>query len=105
LHGKIRFSKNDTDFWGTKSYLRKYNQYLGMPEYNWYYELFKIPFKERWPTSATFTVAFTDGYHASQSLSFLTLSLGISMLANVNFFLVWGGVLLIHFTVYRALQK
>jgi hypothetical protein len=104
-HGKIRFSKKDTDFWGTKSYLRKYNDVLGWPEYNWYYDLFKITYKERWPTSATFTVAFTDAMHLFQSLHFITLSLGISLLANVNFFLVWGGVLLIHATVYRLLQR
>jgi hypothetical protein len=84
-HGKFKWSKKGFGFWDFDSDKRKY--------------MSKIPFAK------TFLVSLTDGYHASQSLSFITLSLGISLLANVNFFLIWGGVLLTHATIYRLLQR
>ena len=105
-HSKLRWGFNNPDsFFHPGSWRRKYKMPLEPAPNNFYYRFFKLVHKERWPTSATLTVNLTDFYHASQSLSFLTLSLGISLLANVNFFVVWIPVLLIHFTTYRLLQR
>jgi hypothetical protein len=118
-HGKLRWTKEGVGFWGTKSDLRKYKlvrspllkdgTWIEMPAKaprNFYYRyIARVPYRERWPTSTNFTVAFTDGYHLMQLISFLTLSLGVSLLANVNFFFVWIPILFIHATVYRILQR
>jgi hypothetical protein len=111
-HGKLRFKSWRYGFSGSESWKRKYKGYGFEDEYslkdaaiNWYTKLFKIKYKERWPTSTNFTVAVTDLPHLTQSISFLTLSLGVSLLANVNFFLVWIPIIGIHATVYRLLQR
>jgi hypothetical protein len=103
---KLKGQKGDASFWGEDSWRRKYTKsYVFLPPDNWYYRMFNIQLRERFPLSATFLVSLTDGYHLTQSLSFLTLSLGISLLANVNFFLIWISILFIHATVYRLLQR
>lgn len=113
-HGRFKFSKGYYGFWDEKSYERKYKRNrdvdpLGYEKYpapdNWYYRFFKIKYKEAFPLSATFLSNFTDGYHMCQSLSFLFLSLSFSLATSINFFLVWGGILLVHFVTYRVLQR
>ena len=108
-HGKLRWMKEDASFWGADSDVRKYKLHLDVaymlaPD-NWYYRFFKIKYKERFPLSATFLVAFTDGYHQMQSLSFLSLSACVSLLSGISFWYVWLGVLTVHTGVYRLLQK
>jgi hypothetical protein len=120
LHGKLRWSDGGTGFWGEESYWRKYaNPIDPPPDYlrfwigkkhiripvAWYYKMFKIGYMERFPLSATLLVSLTDGYHAAQSVYFICLALSISILSNVNFFLIWIGILLTHFVTYRLLQR
>lgn len=82
LHGKLRWSEGIYGFWDEDGWRRKYKiewtkDDLGGWQYrmykapsNWYYRTFKLAYKERFPLSATFLVAFTDGYHLCQSISF-----------------------------------
>jgi hypothetical protein len=116
-HGKFILSrKNHLGFWGVDSWRRKYKSRIGkdVPRgsfdfidapSNWYYKFFNIYYVEKWPTSATFTVMFTDGMHLMQSLSFLSLSACVSLLSGISFWYVWLGVLAVHFGVYRVFQK
>ena len=109
LHGKLRWMTNTDNFWGHDGYIRKYKlKYGGQLELapdNWYYRFFKIKYKERFPLSATFLVNFTDGYHMCQSISLICLSASFSIAMSLNFFVVWGGVLLVHFVTYMTLQR
>jgi hypothetical protein len=105
-HGKLRWGFNNPDsFFHPGSWKRKYKMPLEPAPNNFYYRFFKIVHKERWPTSATLTVNLTDFYHCCQSLSFITLSLGISLLSGISFWFIWGGILVVHATVYRLLQR
>lgn len=114
-HGKLKWMHHRRylrKFWDEDSWLRKYELTKGgtvipAPK-TWYYRTFKIIYKERWPTSATFTVMFTDGPHLFQFFFFLfiSLSLGIALeLSWKGVILVWLVVHAIHFTAYRLLQK
>lgn len=115
-HGKLMF---DSPFWDASSWKLKYKiewikcrdgnlpdlgQFTLAPN-NWYYRLFKIKYKERFPLSATFLVALTDGYHLTQSISFLSLAGCISLLSGINFLYLWLGILFCNFLTYRALQR
>lgn len=75
--GKLKWiSANPYGFIGEHSDKRKYkrsetiaplNRYdMFEPLDNWYYKFFKIPHREKWFTSATLTVALTDGAHLCQ---------------------------------------
>lgn len=115
IHNKLRWNRTYYGFWGAGSWTRKYKGGYKGPGASTvaiepapkglYYKIFNIKYREAFPLSATFLVLFTDGYHLTQSLSFLTLSLGVSLLANVNFFLVWISILGIHAIVYRVFQR
>lgn len=105
LHGKLKWSKDDSGFWGERSYYRKYANPLDAPRDNWYYRTFKIGYKERFLLSASFLVSLTDGTHLMQSLFFIFLSLSFSIATGLNFLFVWGGILLVHFVTYRIAQK
>jgi len=113
-HGKLRWTKSYNGFWGEESDKRKYKKDLSKdplgydlfraPD-NWYYRFFKIKYKERFPLSSTFLVAFTDGYHHMQFWMFIFLSIGISLSIQVPFYYVWPGVLLINWLTRRLLSK
>jgi hypothetical protein len=107
--GKLRWQKEDASFWGNDSWLRKYKlddkkQLIEAP-HTWYYRFFKIKYKERFPLSATFLVNFTDGYHAMQSASFVSLAGCISLLSGIPFYFVWPGIIFVHFLTYKFLSK
>lgn len=115
-HNKLRWMNYDQrfGFWGEASYLRKYkctrnDDLLGYPlskaPDTWYYRFFKIPYREKWPTSATFTVLFTDGVHLTQSISFICLALSISILSNVALWYVWPFVLLVNSLTYKIFSR
>lgn len=107
-HGKLRWSKVNSEFWGTWSSIRKYKYVVGRIQpapTTYYYKLFNIPYKERFPGSATFLVLFTDGYHFMQSLSFVMLALSLSLFSGYSFWLFWIGIVGVHATVYRLLSK
>lgn len=105
MHGKLRWSEEPDDFWGVKSWLRKYKMPLEPAPNNWYYKIVGARHKERWPTSTWITVNFTDGYHACQSVMFVLFSVSLSIGTGLNFFIVWGSVLVLNFLTYRLLQK
>lgn len=62
----------DGSFWGKDSWVRKYTTssfehvVFDLAPDTWYYRLFKISHKERWPGSATIFVWLTDGFHLMQ---------------------------------------
>jgi hypothetical protein len=106
LHGKFKWmSKDEYGFFGEESHLRKYTDDLQEPPDNWYYRLIGSSHKERWFTSTWLTVNFTDGYHAFQSLSFLSIAGCVSLLTGIHFLIIWGLILLIHFLTYKILAK
>jgi hypothetical protein len=110
-HDKLRWKSNNIiGYWSAGSSMRKYkifsNGYpVSRPQNSWYYDFFKLPYKERFPLSATFLVSLTDGYHLMQSISFLSFAGAFSLLSGINFWLIWLGILLVHFTTYRLLQR
>lgn len=79
-HGKFSYGPSE-GFWGEQSWRRKYasnNGLLDLPLSNWYYDLFKIPYLERFPLSATLLVFLTDGYHL------MTLFMQLSIFAAIS---------------------
>jgi len=107
-HNKLRWMKrtNSKGFWGIDSWTRKYHKtdVFNAPD-NWYYRFFKLGVRERFPLSATLLVNLTDGYHACQSIMFLCLAGSFSIALELNFFLVWGGILLCHSLSYLIFQR
>lgn len=107
-HSKLKWSKGDDSFWGEESYWRKYASPIDPPVDNWYYRLFKIGYREKWPTSATLTVAFTDGYHHMQFWFFNFLSLSLTFAIGFNWWLllvIWSLIHVVHIVTYRLLQR
>lgn len=109
-HGKLRWmnEKDEYSFWGEDCYMRKYTDDMEEPPDNWYYNFFNIGYIEKWPTSATFTVMFTDGPHLMQFFFFLFISLSSGMALELSwkgFILVWLLIHLVHFLVCKLLQK
>jgi hypothetical protein len=112
LHGKLKWSKDDTTFWGRRMWNRKYKWDSAgnlIPSPNtYYYKLFNLKYKERWPTSATFTVFATDGMHLMQFFFFSFLSLAIVFAIGFDWRLllgVWIGIRLVHGITYWLLSK
>ena len=105
--GKLKWQKEDASFWGNDSWTRKYKTENGIPvpASGWYYKLIKVHYKERWPTSTWLTVNLTDGYHALQSLSFLSIAGCVCLFSGINFFIVWGVIIGTHFAAYYLTQK
>lgn len=70
-------SKWDSFFNPEKSWRLKYKvderDNLRMAPSNWYYRLFRVKYKERFPGSATIFVGLTDGYHSIQHMMILSL--------------------------------
>jgi hypothetical protein len=87
LHDKLRWSDGDVSFWGKESWILKYayteNAYqvrtLIKAPTTYYYKLFNLKYKERFPGSATVFVALTDGYHLCQLLFLLLISGAIAV--------------------------
>lgn len=105
-------TKNPYSFWGTKSWVRKYkkNQQIEdgylfiLPPDNWYYKIFRIDYKERFPGSATVFVFVTDGYHLVQWFMIKFIVLAITL--NVKeFFILYGLWLLFFNLIYTGLKK
>jgi hypothetical protein len=83
MHGKFKLSG---DFWEQDSWQRKWlwrgtiieggriERFFVVAPTTWYYKLFNLKYKERFPGSATVFVALTDGYHLFQMLFLLLIS-------------------------------
>jgi hypothetical protein len=101
-HGQLRWSKNDYDFFGSKSYLRKYkdNAARNGPAF--------------WQSTGLL-VAFTDWYHQSQWLwlhcfaLLISKSITNSQLTIFQEFIVWlsvrTGLALVMWGTEKLLQK
>lgn len=72
FHNRVR---DELSFWGKESWKRKYKRYPSKSESDytliaapntWYYRLFRLRYKEKFPLSATALVFTTDGYHLMQ---------------------------------------
>lgn len=110
-HGKIKWSGEPDSFFGSESWGRKYRGYYSVPTWyldmapnTWYYQWFKIQYKERFLLSATALSFLTDGMHLFQMLFKIAFSIAIAGLSwwAVAWFLAWSVV----FTVsYRLLSK
>jgi hypothetical protein len=94
MHGKLKWSEDEKgfDFWGKNSGARKYKRLpngtilLPAPT-TYYYKLFNLKYKERFPGSATVFVALTDGYHLCQLLFLLLISGAIAV--HTENWLLW----------------
>lgn len=117
-HNKFILSKKShLGFFGLDSWRRKYKSRMGkdVPRGSfdfidapstWYYNLFKIKYKEKFPLSATLLVWTTDFYHLSQFLFLLFISLSVVPLLGWTYGIAfWILAHVIHFTLYRTLQR
>ena len=104
-------------FFGKESWVRKYARhpksndeiYLTLPPprwAKWYYKFFGVRHKERFPGSATFLVAFTDGYHFLQWLfsKMIILSITQSPTLILIYWGAWSMIMFIYFTIKRKLN-
>lgn len=80
-HGKSRWQTSSDSFFGQGSWVRKWagDGFFEKAPSTWYYKLFNLKYREAFPGSATIFVAFTDGWHLSNSLmtSFIVLAIAI----------------------------
>jgi len=105
-------SKYKFGFWGEESYKRKYARstagdskvyWLIAAPANWYYRIFKIKYKERFPLSATVFVFLTDGYHLTQWIMIKCIIASITLELK-PFLLLWAVWLLVFNYVYVRLK-
>lgn len=108
-------------FWGKESGNRKYarskhsapDRYdlVAAPD-NWYYDLFVIKYKEKFPLSATVLVFVTDGYHLVQwfFIKFLILAMVVRYDHGIVF--MWWNALCLYIlwlivfnVIYTRLKK
>ncbi len=93
--GKLKWSTEDTGFWGKLSNYRKYKQPFRARSLNWYYKFFKIKYEEKFPGSATVFVFLTDGMHLTQFFFTIFIALAMSSglriywVATLMFWLAW----------------
>lgn len=101
-------------FWGSESWKRKYKRsasgsnavywLVAAPSDNWYYRIFKIRYKERFPLSATMLVFLTDGYHFTQWIMIKCIIASITLELK-PFLVLWAVWLLVFNYVYTRLKK
>lgn len=111
-HGKLKWSdanKQISSFWGSQSWRRKYKM---DDEYNffpapttYYYKLFNLKYKERFPLSATFLVFTTDGMHLMQFCYHIFLALSLWLFSGVSFWWFWPLIVVAHAAFYRLFSK
>lgn len=113
-HGKLRWSKSTYGFFGHDSHLRKYKNIsepgrlyeITKAPSNWYYNTFKIKYREAFFLSSTILVFLTDFYHASQFLFFLFISLSVVPILGWTYGIAfWIVAHITHFILYRTLQR
>lgn len=102
FHGK-KSKKPPFSFWGKESWNRKYKRYpyvdpmqaqqkyqlIAAPD-NWYYEITKIKYKEKFPLSATVLVFLTDGFHLVQWTMIKCLILAMIVRYDHGITFMWG---------------
>lgn len=100
-------TKNEFSFWGANSWKRKYKRSdscfsgycLIKSRSNWYYRLFKIRYKEKFPGSATVFVFLTDGYHLTQWFM-IKFIIGAITLNWIYFLILWATWTIVFNIVY-----
>lgn len=104
IHGKL--SKRDVGFWSAQGYNRKYRLPKRPPLGNAYYKLFEIPYKERFPLSATALVLVTDSYHLFQFFCWKFVILSIVFYVPVYTWFWDGGIFLgVWYIVFNSTYK
>lgn len=106
-HGKAVLN-NPEHFFGAASWRNKYKLPFESAPKNWYYKLFRIVHKERFPGSTTIFVTFTDGYHLMQSFFKIFLCMAIAFhkpffnwyLDSIIFWLIFGIVFSIAYRLF-----
>lgn len=78
------------------SWENKYKKPLQVAPKNWYYRLFKLTYREKFPLSGSFLVALTDNYHRFQMFFKVLMCASIALYRPVLGF--WDG--LIYFVVW-----
>lgn len=112
-HGKIKWTHAPDDFFGAKSWGRKYKGkfvesigewYFEHAPDTWYYNWFKIENKERFPLSATVLSFLTDGMHLFQMFFKINLSIAIAGISwwAVAWFVAWSCIFTV---VYKYLSR
>jgi hypothetical protein len=91
-HGKLKWAKEAElqSFWGRESWARKWadSKSIRWPApSSYYYKLFNLAYKEKFPSSATVFVALTDGSHLMQFIYLLCFSGAIA--AHHERWLLW----------------
>jgi hypothetical protein len=115
-HGRLKWVTKGHGFFGENSYLRKYKNghadkskfQVMVPLDNWYYNLFKVKYREAFPLSSTILVFTTDFYHLAQFMFFNFLSLSVAIALGFAWWTlvgVWGLIHVIHFTTYKLFTK
>jgi hypothetical protein len=85
IQGKLKWGSGPASgfgYWELISWRRKYARTNGLLDdapKTWYYKLFNLKYKERFPGSATIFVALTDGYHLMQMVFLLCISAAIAI--------------------------
>lgn len=101
-------------FWGAESWNRKYKRgrwgnvagvpaepnkyYLVAAPDNWYYSLFRIDYREKFPLSATVLVFLTDGFHLVQwvFIKCLILAMVVRYEDRNGFVFYWGNAICLY---------
>lgn len=116
-HGKIKFHRLASGFWGVSSWIRKYKigpqgggELMVKAPNNWYYKLIGVKYVERWPTSTWLTVVFTDAMHLLQFFYIKLFILSIVLYSPV-FNWYWDGAIylgtwyLVFNVIYKVFSK
>ncbi len=124
FHGN-KSKRHPFSFFGIDSWKRKYKRstysvfphnervydLIAAPD-NWYYDIFKIRYKEKFPLSATVLVFVTDGYHLVQwfMIKFLILAMVVRYDHGIKF-IWWNAIclyilwLIVFNVVYTKLRR
>lgn len=104
MHQKLRWLKDDTGFWGAKSWKRKWKLAEGFSR-----EVVETG-KERFPGSSTIFVFLTDGYHLMQF--FFIILFSISAVSYEPLFgrlidgcIYWGTWHICFWLTYQTFQR
>lgn len=122
-HDQSIWAKTDQhSFFGSKQWTRKYSattlagRMNGKNYYdfdkapsNWYYKLFSLKYKERFPGSATILIHFTDAFHLAQFIAINCYCIVITYYAGwpwwIELVLFWGGQIIFQMFYGKILRR
>jgi len=98
--------RDDSSFWGKKSWWRKYRQSAPfLPKKTLYYRLFKIKYREAFPLSTTALVFLTDGYHLVQWFMLKFIFIAVAGGINMTFLYIWASFTVGFNVVFTLIKK